>query len=772
MTSVSKSFADVLAHFKSRTGELKGQDVLDVVLEQDVGLANKLMYEDNSIPEDEKEEWRVERDTWDLISRLYAERTITDDVSSAIPTPHQLVQSNPYTPTSLLAKRTIQQHPLLRELFLVREWLHDTAPRQSQLPTSSSYRALTRHRVLHAKRGGGGSFVSTLDPDAQGALDPDDAASEKALARALLGLFRAGKFEDAKALCRAAGHDWQAAEIGGITAFKWDSILEKEEAEDGMDVVQSTEWVGNRRRKLWSDVCQRTPKLSPEARAISAALSPARRTLPALLPQCRTWADHAWAHTSALIEERVGNVIESTGSWWQVEDEGIEIDHSWCFYLQFRLSFRLLACLPGSGRLGRVDSSMGTRCQVRDFGLKTCVSRKGRWGRSPIALDSDMSEVLSLVAERLSGGLDTMRKGWIRFFAHLCLFLTIIQQPVPVTASAVILEGYIRVLEAEDQRDLVALYVSALGDNAVDRYAAYLASLPDDLPYDQRADALKLARQHNLVVERVAVATADLIAKKAIKELPPLRGPLPTPADMNDEATPIELRLVKSVEWLLFNQETWETAIYQSNAVLRYMLGMGRMHAARLLVSSLPDALTGSSANGELLGYARFFSVWDAPSVLESIVAQNPGENGTKVEQREWEQQYKSVLDDYYEMAIELLRVYWLGLEYSDSSEWKCLIWGGTKREKVEQMRIRQIYVPEIVLALHRELYNSRDIFPANLRKVLQLPNIIADSRYSIFRDFVSPDGNRMPEYLAGVREAGIAVLGAGVSDPVQAVVS
>jgi hypothetical protein len=128
---------------------------------------------------------------------------------------------------------------------------------------------------LHAKRGGGGSFVSTLDPDAQGALDPDDAASEKALARALLALFRAGKFDEAKALSRAAGHDWQAAEIGGITAFKWDVIRKsshscslsaltedkvgkEEQPEDEMDVVQTAEWIGNRRRKLWSDVCQRT----------------------------------------------------------------------------------------------------------------------------------------------------------------------------------------------------------------------------------------------------------------------------------------------------------------------------------------------------------------------------------------------------------------------------------------------------------------------------------------------------------------------------------
>ncbi|CAE6457760.1 unnamed protein product [Rhizoctonia solani] len=746
MTSVSKSFADVLAHFKSRTGELKGQDVLDVVLEPDVGLANKLMeicaseYEDPSLPEDEKEEWRVERDTWDLISRLYAERTILDDVSSSLPTPQELVQLNPYTPTSLLAKRTIQQHPLLRELFLVREWLHDTAPRYTHLPSSSSYRALTKHRVLHAKRGGGGSFVSTLDPDAQGALDPDDAAAEKALARALLALLRAGKFEEAKALCRSAGHDWQAAEIGGVASFKWDSILEKtEQGEDEMDVVHTAEWTGNRRRKLWSDVCQRAamnPKLSSDARALSAALSPSRRTLPALLPQCRTWADHAWAHTSALIEERISNVVESTGSWWEVEDEGVDIDQS--------------AELEESTRVWEQDVQASVTLDSGKFVHVYCIL-------------GDMSEVLSLVAERLNSGLDTMRTSWIRFFAHLCLFLTIIQQPVPANASAIILEGYIRVLEAEDQRNLVALYVSALGDNAVDRYAAYLASLPDDLPYEQRADALRLAKQHSLVVERVAVATADLIAKKAIKELPPLRGPLPTPADMNDQATAIELRLVKSVEWLLFNQETWETAIYQSNAVLRYMLGMGRLHAARLLVSSLPDALTGSSANGELLGYARFFSVWDAPSTLADLISQNPGEDGTKTEQRAWEQQYKAVLDDYYDMAMDLLKVYWLGLEYSDSNE--------RKRERVEQMRIRQIYVPEIILALHRELYNSRDIFPVNLRRALQLPNIVADSRYNIFRDFISPDGNRMPEYLASVRDAGIAVLGGGVSDPVQAVV-
>lgn len=212
-----------------------------------------------------------------------------------------------------------------------------------------------------------------------------------------------------------------------------------------------------------------------------------------------------------------------------------------------------------------------------------------------------------------------------------------------------------------------------------------LIGLPDDLPRDQRNNALNLARQHNLVVERVAVATADLIAKNAIKvtylppissspswtkstlypqELPPLRGGLPTIPSMSGEPTSTELRLVRSVQWLLFNEETWQTAIYQSNAVLRYMLGksflfrslfmrtnifsfvvgMGRINAARTLIQSLPESLASSSTSqhgGELLGYIKFFGVWDAIPALEAIKAQDPGEDGTKAEKRAWEKEYK-----------------------------------------------------------------------------------------------------------------------------------
>ncbi|KAG8724644.1 Nucleoporin nup84 [Ceratobasidium sp. 395] len=779
--SVSKSFADVIAHFKARVAAVQDVDSLDVILEPEMGLASKLHeicaheYDEainrRGMTEDESREWKLERDTWDLIGRLYTERSVPDESSLTLPTPLQMVQRNPYTPTSSLAHRAIKQHTTLRELCLVREWLHETAPGVSSgIGGGSNYRALTKHRVVHARRGvgvgaGAQSFVTVLDPDAEhrkgggGALDADDAAAEKALSRALFGMMRAGKYEEARALCRVAGHDWRAAMIGGVTTFKWDAVVEKEEEdqEDGMDVVQSDDWIGNKRRKLWSDTCQRTAMnthISPESRALAASLAPARRTLPALLPQCRTFADHAWAHTSALVEERVAAVLEHTRSWWEVEDADADVD----------------GVSNSDADLAEATRVWESDVRAALAGLRNVTVDEGFGADHPMhwtqihCILGDINDVLEIVAERLNGGLSTMQSNWIRFFAHLCLFLTMIKQPIPANASAVILEAYIRVLESENQGDLVALYVSALGDNAVERYALYLASLPDDLPREQRSNALSLARQHNLLVERVAIATAGLIAKNATAELPSLNRPLPTTAGMDDEPTPTELRLVRSVQWLLFNEETWQTAIHQSNAVLRYMLGMGRLSAARILIKSLPDSLASSSTDGgELLGYIKFFGVWDSIKDIANTRARDPGLDGTKAEKRAWEKEYKAALDEYYEATVQVLITYWLELEYADPNE--------RKRERVEQSRIRQIYVPEMILQLHHALYMSRDIFPANLRRALQLPNIVADARYGLFKDFISASGNRMPEYLRCVREASIAVLTNGITDPVQAVV-
>jgi len=46
-----------------------------------------------------------------------------------------------------------------------------------------------------------------------------------------------------------------------------------------------------------------------------------------------------------------------------------------------------------------------------------------------------------------------------------------------------------------------------------------------------------------------------------------------------------------------------------------------------------------------------------------------------------------------------------------------------------------------------------------NLQRALDLATIVADAKYDLFREFVTPRGNALPEYLNQVRNATLAAL-------------
>ena len=59
-----------------------------------------------------------------------------------------------------------------------------------------------------------------------------------------------------------------------------------------------------------------------------------------------------------------------------------------------------------------------------------------------------------------------------------------------------------------------------------------------------------------------------------------------------------------------------------------------------------------------------------------------------------------------------------------------------------------------------------------NLKHCLALANIVADSRYKLYDDFVNQDGRRLGDYLQAVRRAVLAGLEGGGSDPFWIVTS
>ncbi len=182
-----------------------------------------------------------------------------------------------------------------------------------------------------------------------------------------------------------------------------------------------------------------------------------------------------------------------------------------------------------------------------------------------------------------------------RFFAHLCLFFQLIDIQVSPLATQIILEAYLRVLEQAGQRELIAMYAGALGDNAVERYALFLTSLELAGDAVERRLALTRARDHGLDIERVAIVTAERTIEKTFtvrrpllnrrgksvgvekmpvgQVLPPAKGPLPSIMGLEPPPTDAEILLLRSIEWTTFLESTYDTALEQANVILRYFLG-------------------------------------------------------------------------------------------------------------------------------------------------------------------------------------------------------
>lgn len=67
---------------------------------------------------------------------------------------------------------------------------------------------------------------------------------------------------------------------------------------------------------------------------------------------------------------------------------------------------------------------------------------------------------------------------------------------------------------------------------------------------------------------------------------------------------------------------------------------------------------------------------------------------------------------------------------------------------------------------------SQTDPHDRNLKVALELVNIVADSRYKLYDDFLHPDGRRLAEYLGAVRQAVLVGLENGGSDPFKVVSS
>ncbi|KAH9991402.1 107-domain-containing protein [Russula vinacea] len=761
------SCADVLALFQAQ------KDNLEALLDPQAGFAPRLRQlceqqcvlhlpelldireEGNATPE-EIEALRMECSTWALLQAIMPARKTEPPVQ---PSARALLSANPYTPTSALAQATMAASRTLSELVVVREWLHDTAPPPPRPDASTGYWRFTKHRVTQGRWTGNTgraaeNVVREMDPDAVvreaeigRSLAGDDASYDKALSYTLFAFVRAGNIEDAVKLCRDAHQPWRAASIRGSLLFSWPAIstVRQYDAAEEDEEVDPDLWYGNKRRALWKTTCTRAAldsRLSSAERALYAALAPSVQTSAVLKSACRTWEDALWATISVLCEDRQSEALARLGGgFWEPsrreldggdvgegkgEGEGDEEEDAWRADVEQELQTLATA---------QVQEGLGADDPFHISQLHIILDR------TDALLDDFASRLRDGAYDPESSEYPTMT----RFFAHLCLYLQLIDIAVSPLAIQIILEAYLQVLEAS-QRSLIAMYAGALGDNAVERYALFLTSLALSADPAERRTALQRAREHGLDVPRVAVVTAERTIERALDGLPSsVKGPLPDLAKATLEPPEeAEILLVRSIEWTVVEADTYDTALEQANVILRYLL-----------------------ARAEYLDYRQFFIAWETVErVIECQTLEAP--QMSRDTRATWLKDYGGLVSSARELILKLLTMDWLVPE-SDIPGSQCLV---ADRRARELARIRQLFIPELILRLHGLLVSSRThipecvlLFPPHSRQrpaCLAFGKCCADSRYMLFTE--------LREYLAAVRTAVLAGLEHGGSDPFRAV--
>ena len=231
--------------------------------------------------------------------------------------------------------------------------------------------------------------------------------------------------------------------------------------------------------------------------------------------------------------------------------------------------------------------------------------------------------------------------------------------------------------------------------------------------------------------------------------------------------------------------ETYNNALEQANLIIRYFLATGNAYVAKGTLDVLPEELASISEPEDIateyMHYRQFFYVWELFERIVDVNEVNTALELTKDFKVAWLEEYKGLVDEAYEKTMKLFTTEWLVSDVSRVD--------GDRRRR-EFIRVRQIFIPELVIRLHSILYESRTRAPKcvertqprfvlcltyfcrNLTRCFGLANIVADSKHKLYEDFAGGSGVRLREYLGNVRQAVLGGLEGGGSYPFRILIA
>jgi len=334
-----------------------------------------------------------------------------------------------------------------------------------------------------------------------------------------------------------------------------------------------------------------------------------------------------------------------------------------------------------------------------------------------------------------------------------------------------ILTEYTRYLMGRDMINLIPWYVSKLDESTqLPLHSAYLSSVQNQ---EDQALCLQLGLECGLDINAMIVSAVSIVRK-------------------GDDTVDNEA-MVNSLGWLTLDPSQVQDLLYQTNAVMRRLLGLGQVELAGEALAKVPRDTQNlileawrSEGGGQTMEaalvreylalkvyleaqdtFSDWFDHFHRGQPRRPVITDNPTFT-EKVAHEQKEKQYLAELDRWRggqliqsrqaeQKLKEILNFPGGWLLDEDSINDEEMIDEDESKRKDEMASLRGELIPKTFLLLHSVLHNT-----GQYQAAITLANIVADESTANYAAF---NKEQIKQFLGKVRESSLAVLDEG-KDP------
>ncbi|KAI5780531.1 nuclear pore protein 84/107 [Geopyxis carbonaria] len=784
---------------KSKMGRLLLERFLDFAVSKQEELEKNSELEPTEDDEDpdalelEKNYWRMESQTWELLLLLVDQSSTTEDLEDI---------SDRFRSNVHIREQMTRTEPIFRQLNLILEWLHRNAPEpldEDEMLQGGGGWVYTKEKIKGDKRvrfsqklslfpsGMGNGFsikpkgrniVTELDPDAPSRqkkdLEEEDESRERTLMRLVWMYLRRGEVERAQVLCEEAGEWWRAASLSG-QQDAWDpnvdGFTDEDEMSDGNGNFAPVQ--GNRRREFWKRMCYALASRKDGEtfeRAVYGILS---GDLDNVIPVCETWEDHLFAHVNSLVEGAYSSNLTKLG---RVPPAVL----SFSTFDTVAYHSRAPTIWEDGTIMPRIIDSISAIPHLEESKLPLRVIQGSFISNRFKGLVEELNEQLSIYQktpdfspmEDEGRTLDVCDCRLLRFVVHVILIMQAMEKGFtenePQHAAAEnIIGAYIQLLVEAGEFELLPLYASRLSPGkAIETMGNALVNLNGE---SRREEVLRLMQMHKIDVEGCLRKTMDITLEmtESVYEDAKLKsgqGVLVNP--FNGENEEEDNLLVSSLEWLLLGGPTLHGELVRLGVeCYKRFLFTGRLSGAKMLFENvrsenvIPRQLKPGYVDEDdmfddeiqdldddtMLAAAVYIQM---ESMIRAVIALDEWRKALPQKIERIDRAHKDELRNLFQEATDrLLEVIQNLLDMPDMLALPGVV------------DIRNMYVPEMVLALHQTYVEASKLLSKQwLVHSLDLAVIVADPEKSILKTF--QEAGRLEEYVNDIARASRDMLG------------